>query len=392
MRIIAYQTEVNLGSVLLKESTGETRRSNEFYELACFLLEQYEDTIKVCWNLNETVAPILKTMGEKVCTRLAKNKRCYFAPFNIFYVPDKVLSIVHIPSKQKVNLYGIDQYFPDVNKEMNTVEIAAMGEYLLQELGKMRLYPKKLTSPIAIYEECVLSYTNLPTKEDMPIEAAELAYLCSGKLWIEAYKLGFWETAYDYDIESSFPGEIAKLIDFRECKWYHQKEYIPEAIYGYTDNKTTIFDWAKVHPIIHINKDGSSDTAVGTRPNQSTKKEIEFVDKWEIGEIEIYDGWWCVHNNPEQLARPMENLIARLLKYKARDGLQGMLSKRMSVGVYGKFGEDRKDKVGPHFNPCWFAEVSTNVRLEVADFIYRNKVQDDVIHASVDGVLLERKL
>jgi len=192
MRIIAYTIEISDKKVLLTESTGEHIHSNDFEELTNFLMEQYEETIKICWNLNETIAPLLKLMGERTCKRLHENKRCYYAPYNLFYVPDKVLSVQHIPTKDKFNLYGIDQYYPEIEQRMGVEKIAQLGQYLLQELHKMGLYPDKLTSPITIYEQCILSHINMPTRDDMPKEAAKLAYLCSGKLWIEAYTLGFF--------------------------------------------------------------------------------------------------------------------------------------------------------------------------------------------------------
>ncbi|GAH26694.1 unnamed protein product, partial [marine sediment metagenome] len=38
----------------------------------------------------------------------------------------------------------------------------------------------------------------------------------------------------------------------------------------------------------------------------------------------------------------------------------------------------------------WFAEISTQVRLQVAQFIYEHKLQESLIHIGVDGVLLSK--
>lgn len=95
---------------------------------------------------------------------------------------------------------------------------------------------------------------------------------------------------------------------------------------------------------------------------------------------------------PKPLAEPMSKLLA----YKERTGLQSALAKRMSTGVYGKMGEERQDEFGPYFNPCYFAEISTQVRLQVAEFLYEhgigprdNEGYKHLIHISVDGVLLD---
>ena len=107
-------------------------------------------------------------------------------------MPDKVFSIKYIPDDITCNLYGIDQYFPDSASPENTIEVQWLGEYLLAELDKMGLQPDKLTSPIAIYEQCMMRNFRIPTVKDMPLQAAEYAMKCSGRLWIEAYQLGAW--------------------------------------------------------------------------------------------------------------------------------------------------------------------------------------------------------
>ena len=94
------------------------------------------------------------------------------------------------------------------------------------------------------------------------------------------------------------------------------------------------------------------------------------------------------------LLRPLDNPMTKLLTYKQRTGLQSALAKRMSTGIYGKFGEERKDEFGPYFNPVWFAEISTQVRLGVAEELYShgigpgdNEGYKHLLHISVDGFL-----
>lgn len=199
MRIVAYKTSLNGDQVLIEESTGEQVKSDRLDTLLSFLLEQFDEkdepvqTIKVCWNLNDTVAPILRLVGRERCQKLHDTHKCFCRPFNIFYIPDKVFLVVHIPTRYKLDLYGIDQYYPELNNSRTVEEVEYLGLTLLNELHKMNLYPSKLTSPVAIYEQCVMSHLDLPAVTDMPKEAAEMAWMCSGKLWIEAHQLGYWE-------------------------------------------------------------------------------------------------------------------------------------------------------------------------------------------------------
>ena len=97
------------------------------------------------------------------------------------------------------------------------------------------------------------------------------------------------------------------------------------------------------------------------------------------------------------LNKPLAKPLDKLLAYKQRTGLQSALAKRMSVGAfYGKFGEERKDEFGPYANFVWFAEISTQVRLKVAEFLYEhgigpgdNEGYKHLLHVSIDGFLLD---
>jgi len=191
MRIVAYQTTIN-GKVLIEESGGEFVVSNDIDELFAFLLEPYEDTIKVCWDLDSTVSIILRLLGEAKCRILRSTKRLFYPPFHLFYIPDKILSIRHTPSRRKMSLYGLRQYYPDLDVN-NVEEVQMLGVKLLKELEKMGMKPTKLTSPVAIYDECVLSKLDLPGVKDIPVKVLEYAYRASGRLWIEAHQMGYWE-------------------------------------------------------------------------------------------------------------------------------------------------------------------------------------------------------
>ena len=127
----------------------------------------------------------------------------------------------------------------------------------------------------------------------------------------------------------------------------------------------TIYDWVEISPILKEDEEGNLISFIGTCELYLTKGELDFIDKWKIGEYKILEGWWAIvkSNAPKPLAESLD----KLLTYKQRTGLQSALAKRMSVGLYGKFGEERKDEFGPYFNPVYFAEISTQVRLQVAE-------------------------
>jgi hypothetical protein len=190
MRIVAYRASSKEGKVLIEESGGQFVLSNDPEELFSFLLEDYNPCIKICWDLDSTVSLILKLLGESVCRKLRETKRAFYAGFSLFYVPEKVFIVNHPAAK--MSLYGIEQYYPDLPEE-NVELIQGYGVNLQKELAKMGMAPTKLTSPIAIYDECVMSKLDLPGLKDIPVKAAEMAYRASARLWIEAFCLGYWQ-------------------------------------------------------------------------------------------------------------------------------------------------------------------------------------------------------
>lgn len=190
MRIIAYGTSIRDDKVLLEESTGEFILDNDVYKLFSFLLEPYEDTLKVCWDLDNTVSVFLRLLGRTACRALQRAKKWREPPWAIFYIPDKVFSVSY--GRNKANLYGLEQYFPELD-EPDLQEVQGLGMKLLGELKKMGLTPTKLTSPVAIYEKNILSHLDLPLVKDIPLEVAEFAWKCSGRLWVEAHCLGYWD-------------------------------------------------------------------------------------------------------------------------------------------------------------------------------------------------------
>ena len=191
MRIVAYQTSIEDGKVLILESGGASILSGDLEKLFAFLLEDYGECLKVTWDLDQTVSPLLRILGKTACKGLQTTKKWHENSFRVFYIPDKVFSLSHA-SGLRCNLYGLEQYFPDLD-EPDVEELQALGTKLLKELAKMGFpNPSKLTSPVAIYEEAILSKLRLPKITDIPKEVAEMAYECSGRLWVEAHCLGYF--------------------------------------------------------------------------------------------------------------------------------------------------------------------------------------------------------
>jgi len=409
MIVVAYKTEQVGRGIKIFESSGASRFTARLDKVFSFLLEPqapsywdppFDRCIRVVWDLDATVAPILKLLGSVKCRKLKDTHKCYLAPFNIFYMPGKVFTVEHIPTKNRASLYDLQQYFPELDDPGDVEEVQMLGRKLLYELKKMDMEPTKLTSPVAIYEECVLDYLDLPELQDIPKEVALYAGACMGRSWVEAHQLGYWPEAKDYDIQSAYSSIAKDLPDIRYCRWLESKNYQPDAIFGFTRAEVTINPGVMVHPIMFETEDGSLESRVGTWERYTQKCELDFIDKWGIGEYKILNGYWMMppKHLKGELPKPLKQSTEKLLAYKQITGLQSALAKRMSM-FSGKFGEQRQNGFGPLFNPVWKAEINTQVSLQVADWLYSHGVGPGkggkypyLIHVSVDGVLLTIEL
>jgi len=202
MIVVAYQTRQTGNGARLFESSGGSTPVARLDKVFSFMLEpqapdywdpQHDRCIRVAWELDAMLAPILKLLGQERCRKLLRTKRCYVAPFNVFYIPGKIFSVEHIPTKQRASFYDLQQYFPELSAPDSVEEVQMLGRKLLYELHKMDLDPTKLTSPVKIYEECVLEYLDLPKLVDIPKEVAEYAVACMGRSWVECHIIGAWE-------------------------------------------------------------------------------------------------------------------------------------------------------------------------------------------------------
>jgi len=194
MKLEAYkikQIKELENTVEIECSDNSSAQNDDIISLFMYLIESSE--LSVCWDLDSEIAPLLKLLGEERCKKLAGTNKCFWRPFTIFYIPGKLFSVSPVYSKEQFNLYQLKQYFPEEEEPRTVAGIKEKGLQVLEALAEMGMYPEKLTSPVAVYEQSVMRHLNLPSANDIPKEAGYYAWQCSGKLWIEAFQLGYWQ-------------------------------------------------------------------------------------------------------------------------------------------------------------------------------------------------------
>lgn len=353
------------------------------------------EPIAFAWDLDEFTAIILRELTTEELHTLSNTERVFVRPFSIFYRPEKMLSIK--AGATEVVFYELQQYFPGEMSEPENPQ--GYVKKLIDGLTAIHLeHAGKFTSPIGIFKDTMMKHINLPSW-DMPEDAMIFADACSGKGWIEAFKVGYWECANDYDLKGAYPTAAMGLYDTRQLQWYESSEYQGEALYGYTRGKITINPNVTVHPFMFENTGKWASVArwftpVGEWWGYFTKAEIDFLNRWQLGSYEIEAGWWGKRIKPEyEPQKPLEKIMRDILTWKSHPlPVVQDFGKQCAVGLYGLFGAIAGDTFGPNYNPCWFAEISSQARLQVCEFIYRHKLMDSLIHISTDGVLLDREI
>jgi hypothetical protein len=390
IKIIAYTTKVIGDDILITDSEGEKVKANNINTLLSFLNEPYSDkeifAIKVCWNLDETIAPILRKLGTSACRQLASPSHTHK---NLFYIPSKVF-VIRGQNNQSF-FYHLSQYYPNDQEPEDAEDIAGMAENVLEAFRQMGLDPKKLTSPIAIYETEVLNHMQIPTILNIPGHHEELldyAEECTGRLWIQAYKIGHWSAGdiFEYDIRSAYPHIASRLRSLQYAKYAKSPYMQPDADWGFLRGQVTIYDGVNIHPIFY-NTETNNTQPIGTFPATITLHDYRFIKTWEIGDFKLDSGYFIKFTAP---VMPMNVVLKRVFKQRGQGGLINDLAKGIATGIYGKFLETHADgNVGHFYNPPYGAMINSICNTQVCEFIYKYNLQNSVVHIGVDSVLAE---
>lgn len=396
MKVIAYSSRAVDGRVVISESpTGELCQATDIEQILEFLITPFEgDYVKLVWELADFTAPIFRLLSAEAIEKLAKTRKVRVGNYGIFYVPEKVLAVTF--GRWKVNIFELQQYFPDKTDPGDSAQVAANGEAFLDQLKGIGFHLRgedKLTSPAAVMEEWLLNRLDLPRDTDIPEGQDAInayAYQCCGRLWISANKLGHWRKGevWDYDLSGAFAYEASQLYDFRGARIDYSQSPVIGAHWGFLRGRVSID--CPVSPIMRRLEDGSLANPVGEWDDIITLDEARFISKYKIGHFKMRDGWFITQN---KFSKPLETVISRLYQARKNNPQLDLFLKRGMLGsLYGKFIEMHSDGPGRHFCPIYAATISTRARLKVGAFILENNLANDLVHCSVDGLLATKKI
>ena len=399
MKIIGY----HITQSLVANSNGEVHNKAPWCD---FLFADKGECIKVLYHLDYSVACLLKmiNMPEAACKELLETSDLEYQGYTFQYIPNSWFAIKDKQTRQWAGFSNMSQYESyslesSGDETADAIDFAVTacltGQKVYNTLAKLGLHPSSLTSPISAFNKEILSTIDLPTVDDMPDEAAEMAYSCCKGSWIECFKIGHFEDTLDFDIRSAYGSELAQLVDFRYGSWVQSKKYPLTALYGYCKGIVTIDK--PFSPILY-KSNRTSFTPTGSWETVLTKNEIDFIKKWELGTFEIEEGWWWIpkRTTPNPLLEMINDLYT--IKQQSSSSFEGNIIKRIISGIWGKLIEILPDnaqkrmlKKGEKYilNPVWAAEVETNTRLKCAEFVLSNNLQENLLSIMVDGILIK---
>jgi hypothetical protein len=387
--IIAYFITKESKKYKITASTGKITLSNDVSELLdCFMNDAAD--YRVTWSLYSILEMLQDLLPKEAYKDLIETDKLSWNGYRLFSSSSRVFSVNHpkhlhdnFYETNEVNIYHMAQFFPDYNpKDVN--DVANKCQELVTALSEMGLNPTKLTSAVGIYDECILSHIELPTIYNMPneaLDACEYAHRVGIREWSAVYKIGHWNESWDIDCNGGYPSIMRDLPNTSKMKVWYAKKFEP-CDFAILKGKVTIT--SDFSPIVDMN----GVPYKGTKEDYITKDQWAMINVFKLGHFEMQDGWLMKFYTYEQ---PYFELMNDLYNARGESGLDRLIPKLISTGIYGRMAQEYSNRYGDYFNPILATMTTTRMSMKLGKMIISNNLQPNVISVTVDGALLDKK-
>lgn len=376
---------------------GRTLLNPKGIEVLDWLLTDNPKENKLFYDLDPAAASIIRTaLTASQAKELYDKEKVAISGYKITYFPTRFFAIDGTNSF--VNFGNMIRYKSDVHyspddttkdkidkaKEAEDIAVAARG--ILKDIG---LDPQRIISPVGAVVDKYVWSLKPPTIDDIPKGVGELAYQTIKGNWLEAYQLGYWSEAFDYDINLAYGSVLARLLDIRRGTWIEDASMPKDAIYGFAEG---ILDVAKpFHPYVMKQEEEYTYTPIGSRTDQLTKGMIDLLHKHKLGTFEIQKGYWWIPDPAKPSYEPLKGIIKHLHNIRSNsEGLKKAILRQMIAGIWGRMVEIRQDKFGKLFNPVWGSIVENDIKCQVCDTCLSAGIMPLLV--AVDGVITDKPL
>jgi len=381
--MLAYTAIKQGKSVVLTCSDGEILITDKWDDAVGFLLKPVGwDSFAVVWSVDEFVDCISSLLPKSISDKLKEGGRLYHENRKLYFQSGRMLGINHN------DFYGLSRYSNEpINDCSGLLELAYKVIKCYQQLGIEEV--TKLTSPIAVYTE-KLKQIDFPRASDLPESALPLTDACAKIMtreWRDTFKLGHWtqDEITDYDLRAGYPSLVAKLPDITDAKFF-SSDKMPSK-YSWGEMQGTLKIIKPVSPFYCEKVDGYP---IGEWEDSITTDQLWLLKKWGVGSFQIKHGDFFLL--PEQYKTPFKPTMQTLYNARSQSDLMSRIAKGISVGIWGKFAERYEERLGDNFNSIYARMVTSRCMILVADFSYRNQLENDMVSILVDGLLATKRL
>lgn len=362
------------------------------------LLQDNPKENKLLYDLDACVASLVKlTCTEQQAKELYEKERVNICGgIKLTYFPTRFFAIdgrgKFVNFGNMIRYKSDVHYSPDettqdkINKAKEANTIATKASEVLSELG---LDKQRIISPVSALIDKYIWSLRPPTIDDIPEDAGELAYQTIKGNWLEAYKLGSWDVAYDYDINLAYGSVLANLVDTRRGTWVDSTTMPNNAMYGFASGQLEVDK--PFHPFVMKQNEEYTYTPIGIRNDCLPKSMIDLLYKYKLGTFKIDNGHWWIPDENKPLYQPLKGIITHLHKIRSEsDGLKKVILRQMIAGIWGRMLQIKKDKFGDLFNPVWGSIVENEIKCKVSETCLQHNIRPLLV--AVDGIITDKPL
>lgn len=458
VKVIGYDTETIKGKArLICSPTGDCIPKSFDDILLFFCTNKTRNHTGFFYNLKYDFQAILKWLPVEYWKEIYQKGQIEYpsnksknAVYVISYLPAKMISIKHItyPKNKRRRhsrtwkFYDISQYYgkrplDDVAKEylnaskvkikadianltMSDIRSPEIRRYcrrdadLTEKLAirwieichKNELYPSNFCSPASIAARYFQSHVEFPTiNRFLKPSTRPLLHIIWNTVagaFICCYKRGTFDRVYEYDINSAYPAEMAKLPDISRGRFFYKRDgYRDDAHLAWLRVFVTITDDGFYNPPLPIlRRNLPNYNPVGFFETYITLTEYHALkDIYKIDIVESVN--WVPDQDPFYLFKDIVETSYTRRKQTDDENINYFL-KIVLNGIYGKNLEkhrilDETDekyglwRTGPLFNPCYASYILAGSRLKVFDLL--QKIDDKYkVACFTDSILSTERL
>lgn len=405
MRITAYKlTDLGEGYLAIESSDGKCVVSVVLGELLEFLRYSSKDTIRVFFDLDEAIAPILRKIPRPDLEQVADNvSDVEIAGHHFYYYPDRVLQVGWTRFFGLKTFYGLPEYAPECELE----EVQQMAEEVVDTLDQMGLGDTNLlTSASACFSASELgkqTYAGIPKGWEIPescLEALDYADAADHRDWVEARQIGHWESGlFDWDLTQCYASLAAKLYDLRDCEFWKSSTFGRReqgADYGFVRGSFYIDpdgEYAHCSPIVATVVNDLPGNPMGNLPEDTySLEEVRTVLLYGIGEFRFVDGWFIRVMDRVKPRTPFRDIMNRLYEMRSISPLASSIAKGIGNQIVGKLIQQR-DSEDSIRNEIYHSLITCGARCAITRFLVDKGITaDELVAVQTDGVRITRNI